>query len=86
MSSPTETSTAATERMGRYILGHKRMVYAYPFQRAEGIDICSDTDLSGCPQAERSTSSGCAMNGSHCICAWSSAQPSVILSSGVAEF
>ena len=34
MSSPTETSKDAMKGMGRYLIGHKRMVYTYPFQRA----------------------------------------------------
>jgi len=86
MSSPTETSKAAMKRMGRYLIGHKRMVYTYPFQRAEGIDVYSDTDWSGCPRTRRSTSGGCIMIGKHCIRTWSSTQPSVTLSSGEAEF
>ena len=86
MSSPTETSEAAMKRMGRYPLGHKRVVYTYPFQRAESIDIYSDTDWSGCPRTRRSTSGGCVMIGMHCIRTWSSTQPSVTLSSGEAEF
>ena len=44
MSAPTETSVAALKRLGRYLLGHKRLVWTYPFQRAEGIDVYSDTD------------------------------------------
>ena len=86
MSSPTETSKEAMKRMGRYLIGHKRMVYTYPFQRAEGIDVYSDTDWSGCPRTRRSTSGGCIMIGKHCIRTWSSTQPSVTLSSGEAEF
>ena len=86
MSSPMETSKAAMKRMGRYLIGHKRMVYTYPFQRAEGIDVYSDTDWSGCPRTRRSTSGGCIMIGKHCIRTWSSTQPSVTLSSGEAEF
>ena len=86
MSSPTETSEAAMKRMGRYLLGHKRVVYTCPFQRAESIDIYSDTDWSGCPRTKSSTSGGCVMIGMHCIRTWSSTQPSVTLSSGEAEF
>ena len=82
----TETSKAAVKRMGRYLIGHKRMVYTYPFQRAEGIDVYSDTDWSGCPRTRLSTSGGCIMIGKHCIRTWSSTQPSVTLSSGEAEF
>ena len=86
MSAPTETSEAALKRMGRYLIGHPRMLYTYPFQRAEGIDVYSDTDWSGCPRTRRSTSGGCIMIGKHCIRTWSSTQPSVTLSSGEAEF
>ena len=86
MSAPTETSVAAMKRLGRYLLGHKRLVWTYPYQRAEGVDVYSDTDWSGCPRTRKSTSGGCVMVGSHCIRTWSSTQPSVTLSSGEAEF
>ena len=82
----TETSEVASERLGRYLLGHKRMVDAYPFQQAEGVDVYSDTDWSGCLRTRRSTSGGCITIGKHCIRTWSSMQPSVTLSSGEAEF
>ena len=84
MSAPTETSVAAMKRLGRY--RHKRLVWTYPFQRAEGIDVYSDTDWSGCLRTRKSTSGGCIMLGKHCIRTWSSTQPSVTLSSGEAEF
>ena len=44
MSSPTDTADAALKRLGRFLLGHKRVVCSYPFQRADGIDVYSDTD------------------------------------------
>ena len=62
------------------------MVYAYPFQRAEVVDVYSDTDWSGCPRMRRSTRGGFVMIGKHCIRAWSSTQLLVTLSSGGAEF
>ena len=86
MSAPTQTSAAALKRLGRYLLGHKRLVYTYPWQTAEGIDVYSDTDWSGCPRTRKSTSGGCVMIGRHVIRTWSSTQPSVTLSSGEAEF
>lgn len=86
MSAPTNTSKEALRWLGRFLLGHKRVVYSYPFQRAEGIDVYSDTDWSGCPRTRKSTSGGCIMVGSHCIRTWSSTQPSVTLSSGEAEY
>ena len=86
MSSPTESSQVALKRLGRYLLGHKRMIYTYPFQRADCIDVYSDTDWSGCPRTRKSTSGGCIMIGKHCLRTWSSTQPSVTLSSGEAEY
>ena len=85
MSSPTDASQMALERVGRYIVGHKRVVYNYPFQRADCIEVYSGTDWSGCPRTRRSTSGGCIMIGQHCLRTWSSTQPSVTLSSGEAE-
>ena len=86
MSAPTDASEVALKRLGRYLIGHKRCVYKYPFQRAEGIEVYGDTDWSGCPRTRRSTSGGCAMIGGHCIRTWSSTQASVTLSSGEAEY
>ena len=86
MSSPTEASRDALKWLGRFLLGHKRVVFSYPFQRAEGVDVYSDTDWSGCPRTRKSTSGGCIMIGQHCIRTWSSTQPSVTLSSGEAEY
>ena len=47
MSSPTETSKEALRWLGRFLLGHKRVVYNYPFQRANCIEVYSDTDWAG---------------------------------------
>ena len=86
MSSPTESSQVALKRLARYFLGHKRMVYTYPCQRADCIDVYSDTDWSGCPRTRKSSSGGCIMIGKHCLRTWSPTQPSVTLSSGEAEY
>ena len=86
MSAPTDTSITAIKRMGRYLLGHKRLVYIYPWQTADGIEMYSDTDWSGCMRTRRSTSGGCFMIGRLVMRKWSSTQPSVTLSSGEAEF
>ena len=59
MSAPTETPKEALRWLGRFSLGHKRVVYKYPFQRVEGIDVYSDADWSGCPRTRKSTSGGC---------------------------
>ena len=86
MSAPTESSVAAMKRVGGYVIGHKRLVWTYRYQRAEGIDVYRDTDWSGCPWTRKSTSGGVVMVGSYCIRTWSSTQPCVTLSSGEAEF
>ena len=67
MTAPTETSVGVLKRMGRCFLGHKRLVYTYPWQCASGIDVYSDTDWSGCPRTRESTSGGCVMFGAHVI-------------------
>ena len=86
MSSPTETSVQALKRLGRYVEGHRRLVYRYQWQCADMIDIYSDTDWAGCPRTRKSTSGGCLLLGSHLIKSWSSTQTAVSLSSGEAEF
>ena len=61
MSAPTELSVVALKRIGRYLEGHKRMVYKYPRQTVDSIDVYSDTDWAGCPRTRKSTSGGCIM-------------------------
>ena len=86
MSAPTEASLNALKRLGRYVAGHRRMVFKYPWQRVDRIDTYSDTDWAGCPKTRKSTSGGCLMLGRHLLKSWSSTQASVALSSGEAEF
>ncbi len=86
MSSPTERSLVAVKRLGRFLEGHPRLIYSYPWQSATKIDAYSDTDWAGCQKTRKSTSGGCLMLGSHLIKSWSSTQQSVALSSGEAEF
>ncbi len=86
MSAPTEKSLVAIKRLGRFLEGHKRLVYHYPWQSASKIEVYSDTDWAGCQRTRKSTSGGCLMLGSHLIKSWSSTQQAVALSSGEAEF
>ena len=44
MSKPSNLAWAALKRLGRYLKAHPRMVFSMPFQRAEGIEVYSDTD------------------------------------------
>ncbi len=84
MSSPTGQAWAALKRICRYLAGLPRMVYLYRLQRAEKIEVYTDTDWAGCPKTRKSTSGGMAMLGKHLIKSWSSTQASVSLSSGEA--
>ena len=86
MSRPTEYSWQALKRMCRFLCGLPRLVYVYPQQSVEGVDIYTDTDWAGCPKTRKSTSGGCVMIGSHTIKHWSATQASISLSSGEAEF
>ena len=86
MAQPTEQSWAAMKRLCRYLVGLPRMVYRYRFQKADGVEVYTDTDWAGCPRTRKSTSGGCVMLGSHMIKSWSSTQSGVALSSGEAEF
>ena len=86
MSAPTDLALRALKRLGRYVVGHRRLVFKYPWQTVDRIDTYSDTDWSGCPKTRKSTSGGCVMLGKHLIKSWSSTQASVSLSSGEAEF
>ena len=86
MAAPTELSCKALKRVGRYFAGKPRLVYMYPKQKVDHVDIYVDTDWAGCSRTRRSTSGGSIMVGKHLIKHWSSTQPSPSLSSGEAEF
>ena len=86
MSAPTELGLAGLKRLGRYVAGHPRLIFQYPWQTAERTDTYSDTDWAGCVKTRKSTSGGCLMLGRHLIKTWSSTQGSVSLSSGESEF
>ncbi len=86
MSAPTELGVPALKRLGRFIEGHKRLVFQYDWQSAKGVGIYSDTDWTGCIRTRKSTSGGCLMLGSHLIKPWSSTQGQISLSSGESEF
>ena len=86
MAHPTELGVAGLKRLGRFFEGHRRLIFEFPFQTAEKIEIYSDTDWAGCVKSRKSTSGGCLMLGSHLLKSWSSTQGLVSLSSGEAEF
>ena len=86
MAHPTENALNSLKRLGRYVVGCRRLIYIYPWQDVSRVDIYSDTDWAGCPKTRKSTSGGCVVLGGHLIKSWSSTQASVSLSSGESEF
>ena len=86
MSKPTEPVMSGIKRMCRYLGGKPRRVFLYPFQDADTVDCYSDTGWSGCTRTRKSTSGGCLMLGCRVMTTWNTTQPSVSLSSAVAEF
>ena len=62
---PSSLAMAALKRLGNYLQSHPRLVFSLPFQEAEGIEVYSDTDWSGCIRTRKSTSGGCMMVGGY---------------------
>ena len=67
MAKPTDQGVAALKRLGRFLECRKRLIFDYPFQEAERVEVYSDTDWSGCVKTRKSTSGGCMVLGSHLI-------------------
>jgi hypothetical protein len=86
MSAPSTTSWQSLKRLVRFFCGAPRLVYDFPRQVIEDLDIYTDTDWAGCGRTRKSTSGGLVMFGRHCLKHWASTQASVTLSSGEAEF
>ena len=86
MAKPTDLAMGALKRLARYLRARPRMVFAFEFQAADGLECYTDTDWAGCTRTRKSTSGGCLMLGRHLIKAWSATQASIDLSSGEAEY
>ena len=86
MATPTAQSWVALKRTCRFLKGRPRLVYLYPVQCVDKLDVYTDTDWAGCPRTRKSTSGGSIMLGRHVVKHWSSTQSSTALSSGEAEF
>ena len=85
MSAPTDLANLALKRMARYLRSRPRLVWDYPYQTAERLEVYTDTDWAGCVRTRKNTSGGCLMLGRHVIKCWSATQASLALSSGEAE-
>ena len=83
---PNTLSHGKLKRIGRYLVGHNRLVYENMFQDSPSeLTTYVDTDFAGCTVTRRSTSGGCVMMGNHCVKHWSKTQSTIALSSGEAE-
>ena len=85
MALPTELALCALKRFSKYAVGHRRLVYRYPWQTLARVDTCSDTGWARCAKTRESTSGGCFLLGTHLIKFWSSTQGSIFLSAGNSE-
>ena len=86
MANPTAQSWVALKRICRYLRDRPRMLYAYPVESVETLDVYTDPDWPRCPRTRKSTSGGSIMLGRRTMQHWSSTHASIALSSGEAEF
>ena len=70
MSAPTCSGWTGLKRLTRFLCGMPRLVYLYPWQEIDAIDVYVDTDWAGCARTRKSTSGGCVMLGRHMIKSW----------------
>ena len=59
MSAPTCSGWTGLKRLTRSLYGMPRLVYLYPWQEIDAIDVYVDTDWAGCARTRKSTSGGC---------------------------
>ena len=86
MSSPTLQSLAKLRRVGQYLYGKPRLVWAFEYQQPPtSIDVYVDANWAACRRTRKSTSGGCAMLGRHCIKTWAKTQATIAKSSAESE-
>ena len=86
MTRPCEKGWKMIKRVGRYLIGHGRMVQSFPFGHDHEMVIgYGDSDWAGCKTDQKSTSGGVLTWGGHVVKTWSSTQQTLSLSSGEAE-
>ena len=56
MSSPSHHAWQALKRICRFLQGLPRVVYTYPQQTVDDVDVYTDTDWAGCVETRKSTS------------------------------
>ena len=86
MSTPTRGDHRKLKRLGRYVLGRRRVVMAFDWQAPQKtVRGWSDSDFAGCRKTAKSTSGGATTLGTHFIKKVSSTQKTIALSTAEAE-
>ena len=86
MSKPTRGSWKRIEKVDRYLVGRKRIIWDFKWQdEPKYSHVASDSDWGGSSKDRRSTSGGVWMLGDHCIKTWSATHGAYALSSAEAE-
>lgn len=86
IANPTSKDWQRLNRLGRYILGTRRIVYHYRWQSPNSVlTLNTDSDFAGDRGTRKSTSSGVLRIGGHFIKSWSKGQSLIALSSVEAE-
>ena len=86
MAKPKRGDEALVKRVLRYLKGHPRSAYVYPWNAETGsLEVYSDSDWGGDKDKRRSTSGGVILYGGHLVGHWSKLQNSPAPSSGEAE-
>eukprot|EP00971_Amphidinium_carterae_P348030 6490283-Amphidinium_carterae.1 len=87
MSRPLELHLQLLKKVGRYLVGRKRVTQTFrPQEIPRRIEVWCDSDHAGCPISRRSTTGGVVCHGVNVIAHWSCTQSTVSLSSGESEF
>ena len=86
MANPRQSHWEKLLRLAKYLLGRKRYVTKYAYQKnVYALNCFGDSDFAGEIETRKSTSGGLMCIGDHTIKTWSSTQSVIALSTGEAE-
>ena len=88
MVNPTTASWRRLEKVVRFLVGRKRVVWRFPWQsvkEAAQLKVITDADWGGDKRSRKLTSGGAARRGKHCLRARSTKQGAIALSTAEAE-
>ena len=83
---PNDLRHGRLKRIGRYLVGHGRLVYEDLFQDSPSeLTTYGDTDFAGSTVTRRSTPGRCMMMGQNFVKRWNKTRSAIALPSGEAE-